>query len=274
MPLRHSEIEGLALVHEDPAHHEYPVHTHDGYSVIGLTSGSKWFDIRGDRVQVKSPGIAIANPHDPHGCEPVDGPWAHRTWYVSAPLMAEIAGVGPDRCVRFSKPAVNDPALAVRLRRVHEAYGADAPLEWQSDVLSALQSLVRNHASGVASEQQTTDHTSSGRRVAAYEDAIRDSISGASVDLGTLAALGGVQVNQVIRDFRQIHGMTPGEFLRMKRLQHAKKVLNDGASLTEAAMEAGFSDQSHFSRMFRRAYGMTPSDYRRLGVNGSQHNPL
>lgn len=273
MPHQQSQIDGLTLVQEEPGPHKYPVHTHDGFSIIGLTSGSKWFHICGQKVRVDAPAIAISHPGEPHGCGPVDGDWSHRTWYVSAPLMADIAGLDCDQDVRLRGPVLEDAEIAGELCRAHENFWSSSLLEQQSEALSALQSVVRRYLDR-RSEPALFPNSNAVHRVDICESLLLADLAGDAIDLAQLAASVGVHINQVIRDFKQIHGLTPGEFLRMKRLEHAKQVLNDGASLTAAAMEAGFSDQSHFSRLFRQAYGMTPSAYRRLGAVGVHHNPL
>ena len=273
MPHRNSNIEGLALVYEEPGEHTYPVHTHDGYSIIGLKTGSKWFETNGERVRVDAPGIAVANPGTPHGCCPVNGPWSHRTWYISADLMADIAGTDGESPPDFAGSVIDNPELAARLRAVHEQDPSTSPLEWQSEVLGALQTLAESHLDPDR-RRPTPQGSVSKHRMGVYEPLLLANLSGPAPDLKFLADKGGVHVNQVIRDFRQVHGLTPGEFLRMKRLEHAKQILGAGYNLTQAAMDAGFSDQSHFSRMFRRAYGMTPSAYRAIGGENPQKNPL
>lgn len=187
--------------------------------------------------------------------------------------MADIAGTAGAGAPRFTGPVIENPDLALRLREVHEQDPSEAPLEWQSDALGALQVLTETHLQ--ADWEPPLPHdTASRHRMDAYEPLLLANLSGPAPDLKSLADKGGVHVNQVIRDFRQVHGLTPGGFLRMKRLEHAKRILGEGCNLTEAAMDAGFSDQSHFSRMFRKAYGMTPSAYRALGRGDPQKNPL
>jgi AraC-like DNA-binding protein len=50
----------------------------------------------------------------------------------------------------------------------------------------------------------------------------------------------------------------------MRRLQRARRMIAAGASLAQIAIEAGFSDQSHFNRQFKKAFGMTPGRWSSL----------
>jgi len=65
------------------------------------------------------------------------------------------------------------------------------------------------------------------------------------------------------RRFQQAQGVSVGEYQRHLRIELASKALGDRQrSIAEVAAAAGFSDQSHFARVFRRVMGQTPRDYR------------
>lgn len=66
------------------------------------------------------------------------------------------------------------------------------------------------------------------------------------------------------RLFRQATGLSPLEYYQRRRVQHAcARLLDGGRTITEVALELGFSDAAHFSRLFRKYAGLTPRDYRR-----------
>jgi AraC-like DNA-binding protein len=57
-------------------------------------------------------------------------------------------------------------------------------------------------------------------------------------------------------------GTSPYRYLVLRRLDRARAGMIAGQSLAEAALAGGFADQSHFSRMFKRAFGLTPNLWR------------
>ncbi|MGN6669887.1 MAG: helix-turn-helix domain-containing protein, partial [Trinickia sp.] len=68
-----------------------------------------------------------------------------------------------------------------------------------------------------------------------------------------------------LRGFTAAVGLPPHAYLVEQRLQAARRLLADGRRpLTDIALACGFSHQSHFGNAFKRAFGMTPDDYRRL----------
>jgi len=81
--------------------------------------------------------------------------------------------------------------------------------------------------------------------------------------LGELAELAGVHPSDLLRSFRARQGCSPGEFVRRRRVALVCRRLSDTRDpLAEIALAAGYSDQSHFCRAFRRAMGITPAAYR------------
>jgi AraC family transcriptional regulator len=91
------------------------------------------------------------------------------------------------------------------------------------------------------------------------------------LDLAQVAAVGGVHPAHLAREFRRHRRTTLGEHVRRLRIEHACAWIDAAdRSLAEVAGAAGFADQSHFGRVFRRIVGMTPGQYRRARASGSR----
>jgi len=81
--------------------------------------------------------------------------------------------------------------------------------------------------------------------------------------IAELAAEVGVHPVHLIRVFRYHHGMTPGAYMRNRRLHWAAiQLAHSDEPLGRLAQRAGFSDQSHFTRAFKSQFGVTPGRYR------------
>jgi AraC family transcriptional regulator len=84
-----------------------------------------------------------------------------------------------------------------------------------------------------------------------------------SLTLDEIAGAAGVHPVYLARAFRRHTGSTIGDYIRRLRVEYAsRQILTTDASLLEIALTAGFSDQSHFSRIFKRRMGVTPAQYR------------
>ena len=95
---------------------------------------------------------------------------------------------------------------------------------------------------------------------------VRERLEGETAPvLADLAGEAGVHPRYLMRVFRRWVGCSMGEFVRRRRIRRARMMLaetSDGLAAVSAA--AGFYDQSHFGRTFKRLTGLTPREYRRL----------
>ena len=83
--------------------------------------------------------------------------------------------------------------------------------------------------------------------------------------LAHFCKLAGAGKRTMERLFQQDVGMTLGKWRQQLRLMEAMRYLAEGATVTQAALEAGYSTPSAFISMFRKALGTTPTLYFRLG---------
>jgi len=94
------------------------------------------------------------------------------------------------------------------------------------------------------------------------KEKIHDDFS-ARVTLDELASDAAVHPVHLAATFRRFYGTTVGSYLRRLRIEYAcRELVESNASLADIALAAGFADQSHFGRTFKRAMRMTPAEYR------------
>jgi AraC-like DNA-binding protein/quercetin dioxygenase-like cupin family protein len=258
----HPKLAGVTMFSAPPGLHEHAIHAHEAFSVISVVSGTKKFHCAGQDCEVRTGEFAIANPGQLHGCGPWEGqPWSHRTWYLSQQLVDELAAsmgwLGP---AQLKTPKIIDAVLWQCLNTLHEVSQTDDALEWQSATLEALGNFVDRHGSRVDPHAYQSPDTQSHERFSACAEMMVANLS-THIDLAQLARVGGVSQSQVIRDFKAAVATTPAVYLRQIRLARARGLISSGASLLDAALASGFSDQSHFSRCFKGVYGVTPGQF-------------
>ena len=76
--------------------------------------------------------------------------------------------------------------------------------------------------------------------------------------------------NTMTRQFKRIIGMTPGDYIRRKRLENARELIRQGYSVQQAGYSSGFTDYSAFFRAFRQYYEMSPSELAGRSKAGSR----
>lgn len=77
----------------------------------------------------------------------------------------------------------------------------------------------------------------------------------------TLAKELALSLRQFQRIFKDELDTTPTSFITLIKLEHAAEMLKSGKNVTEAAFSTGFNDSSYFSRVFKKYFGVPPSDY-------------
>jgi AraC-like DNA-binding protein len=169
----------------------------------------------------------------------------------------------------FRSPVIEDPAMATSVRRLHRVLTGPDPeaseLERYERLAGTARVLVR-HASGREPTRRGTGRRGAGRLVAGrIRELIQDSLGeagGGELTADDLAAAAGCSRYAAYRAFRQAYGLSPSDYQRQLRVRTARRLLSAGAAPAEVAADAGFADQAHLTRWFRRYYGVTPGAYR------------
>jgi AraC-like DNA-binding protein len=253
----------VEAMHAHFTSHVYHRHSHESYSFGVTETGAQAFTCRHGR-HVSGRGMVMAfNPDDPHdGHAAVDGGFTYRMVHIWPDFFASLTG---SPLPLFRSPVIEDPAMAASVRRLHQALTGGASELERYERLAATTRLLAGHASGREPAHGGPPDGGPGRstpdrRVAAR---IRDLIHEAAADLTAddLAVAAGCSRFAAYRAFSQAYGLAPSDYQRQLRIHAARRLLSGGASPARAAADAGFADQAHLNRWFRRYYGVTPGAY-------------
>ncbi|WP_292402979.1 helix-turn-helix domain-containing protein [Mesorhizobium sp.] len=196
------------------------------------------------------------------GKQGADEGWAYRTFYPPVPLMAGLAHeLGRADAPVFSPANIEDNDLAAALMAAHQSSTSQDATQAETSLLVALRRLIVRYGD-CSGRVEEIESSGSRRRFLLYEDLVESNL-GSQLDLQGLADAARVTRFQVIRDFKKAIGLTPAAYIRDRRLRRASSLIEQGLGLAEAAIAAGFADQSHLSRAFRTMHGMTPGMFRR-----------
>jgi AraC-like DNA-binding protein len=207
--------------------------------------------------------MIVLNPEEGHAGGPPSGAsWAYRSLYLPPDVMGQVAEEFPSgrRAVPwFAADVVRDPRVAsllLRFHRLSEWPGASA-LQREACLAEGLLLLAGRHA-----EVRRTPRPP-GREPRAVRAARQflDEHAEASVTLRDLAGQAGLTPSHLCRVFRQATGMTPHAYQLQIRVRRAKALLLAGYPIARAATEAGFWDQAHLTRHFKRIIGVSPGRY-------------
>ncbi len=235
----------------------FPRHAHDHLGIGVMASGAQrsWSGI--GPVESMAGDVITVNPGEMHDGLPVRG--EARGWrmlYFDPALVARETRDDAGNNQEIARPALRDPVLAGHFARAFARLTEAAPdrLAVEQDLLRCLLHLLRRHGArqwpcsappAVARARRRLDHAPE-----------------LPVTLAELAALEGVSRYQLLRGFKRETGATPHAYLVQQRVRLARRHLAAGLPIAEAALRAGFADQSHLTRAFVRQLGVTPGRYR------------
>lgn len=235
--------------------HSFDRHTHDAFGIGTIMTGAqRWYS--GGRQAEAGPGMTIAvNPGEVHDGAPV-GEDRHWLMVYFAPEVllgaAQDISEADERDFEIARPVLADPRATAALTALFAAETGGADACRREELLLALAARVgpfveRRRCAPVAA--------------VTFAKSRIDDDPAAAVTLAQLAALGGVSRFQLLRSFVRTTGLTPHAYVVQRRIDLARGLIARGLPLAQAAAMAGFSDQSHMTRTFRRKYGLTPGAF-------------
>lgn len=248
----------------------FPSHFHENY-VIGLVEeGRRTLTCRG-REYVIGPGcVLLFGPGDSHACVQCDGGVLdYRSLSISRAVMEDWAGELGRAVLSFPVNVIRDDGLAQSLRTLHQlVMNGAGSFEKEEALLLLLSELARQ--CGLFPDRPPADC----RREVEQACAFMEARYAERISLEQLCRCTGLSRSALLRAFAGARGVTPYRYLESVRIERAKELLAQGVSLPDAALRAGFSDQSHFTNYFTSFTGLSPGAYRdmfRSGSGGKAH---
>lgn len=256
------DIGDLELLKATYVSHTFARHTHAGYVIGTIERGVEAYEYRG-QTHFATPGdIVIINPDmvhtghagDKHG-------WSYRMFYPSVDLLkglAETMSGHRNDTPYFNATVIKDPMLAREMRKLHQVLErSSSRLERQTRFYDVMGRLLMKHAGRPPAVRPTgSEHEALAKAVAYIDDTLSQNIS-----LEELSAHVGLSPFYFSRVFTRHMGLPPHAFRKQKRIHKAKQMLLSRTPIAQVAVETGFSDQSHLTRHFKQAVGVTPGQY-------------
>ena len=244
-----------------PAERSIRMHTNAGWELYFQSKGESWWEIGGERVHVPENGAYLIREGTPHRLRRFSRGCVHFFWAVFPPA---------------SVPAI--------VRKESCWQKAHTVLGWAHEVLNPLQGLMREVsikepwqsaacrcyvdalcvvftrlAENYRAEKPLSRHPCAERA---------QRLLGSRLEhpwrLDELARLSGVSLQHLIAIFRQEYGRTPMRALKQMRLEEAcRRLRQTEQSVTEIALELGFSSSQHLANACRNTFGATPTELRK-----------
>ncbi|MEK1933515.1 MAG: AraC family transcriptional regulator [Pararhizobium sp.] len=251
--IKRCAIGGVEAVEADTAH-SFGRHTHDQFGIGVIIRGAQESASGRGPVEAGPGDVITVNPGEVHDGHPIGD--AGRSWrmlYFDPCLIADaVLDIAEGRAEDFvfSRPVMSDLSAVEGFVRVYAA------MTETRETLAGEGGLLQLIASLMDRRPQIRFVPSVSRAKALIDDDPADEVT-----LADLAAVSGLSRFQVVRAFAKATGMTPHAYLVQRRIGMVRRMIAKGTPLADAAFAGGFADQSHMTRSFVRAYGVTPGAY-------------
>ncbi|MBU9344787.1 AraC family transcriptional regulator [Burkholderia multivorans] len=267
--------------------HAFAPHWHDAYTIPVILEGAERFTYRGSGYVAEAGTVPVINPGEVHtGSRGADEGWRYRVSYVPVDFIRSLADaiVGrPQNAPWFPPDVIRDADLAARLACAHRmmeagstatarardawaGYSEDSdvrpphaaraydPLAAETAMLDALSTLIVRHAD---TRPRPAPLAADEPRVEVMRERLAADLT-ATVTLDEVAQAAGLSPFHAARLFTRATGMPPHAWRNQLRLQRALAPLRAGVPVADVAAASGFVDQSHFTRHFKRMFGVPP----------------
>ena len=244
--------------------HAYPMHVHDAWTLLIVDDGAVRYDL--DRHRRGTPGdtVSLLPPQVPHNGSPATPHgFRKRVLYLDMTQLDETF-IGP----AVDGPDLADPVLRRRVGQLHTAL-ADRGEEFEAEsrlalIAERLRTRLRPGAAATPGPGPGHDRGVAGDLRELLDQRLTDPLT-----LEQAARLVHAHPTHLVRAFSAAFGIAPHQYVTSRRVDLARRLLLDGLPPGEVATAAGFYDQAHLTRHFKRVVGSTPARYARSGRSGA-----
>lgn len=253
---------GITVLNAVMSDFSYGKHAHEELAIGVTIEGIQEFSCNGRTFRSFPGDVILFNPDDVHNGNPGAGNALKYTMLYFDPdklyPLVECASNKVMKDFRIAETHFKDSALRSMLLeitcRARELASSSLEQEHELNVVAAQISKIlgRYQPAGWTNRKDALLIT--------VRDYIHDNIE-EDISIDDLSYVANVSKYHLIRLFRRQFGLTPHKYILNHRINKVREMLKNGMSATHVAHEFGFFDISHLNRHFKRAYGVTPTQY-------------
>lgn len=252
---------GLEMIEAHFTETVFSKHAHAGFVISVVDAGVMHFSHRGESHNTSPGQLSIVAPDELHtGSKGKGEGWRYRALYPSEERMKALnhSLFGTAQTPYFRQSVIDDARLSLQMRGLLDkltrgSEALDVEEHWEMLLVNLLLQESQQSAALTLSKAHSNIEWVRDRLADCYQQ---------KLSLDEIAQQAGISKFHLIKEFKRCYQLTPHQYQIQQRLNHARAQLKRGFSAVDIALNCGFHDQSHFTKAFVSAMGITPSAYR------------
>lgn len=245
---------------------KFPNHFHEYYVIGFIEKGRRFLSCRNREYTIEPGDLLLFNPRDNHRCEQIDGQTLdYRCINIQPEIMSQAVFeiTGKESLPYFAPQVIFHSELVSILRDLHQIIMEDETDFRKEEIFFFLLEQLMEEYTGQAMPSEPSEQSTKAKAICEFlETHYKDNIT-----LDDLCNLTGLSKYYLLRSFTKQKGISPYSYLETIRIDHAKKMLEQGMLPIDVAFHTGFNDQSHFTNFFKKFIGLTPKQYMNIFKN-------
>ena len=238
---------------------QFPNHFHSHYVIGFVEGGQRILSCKNKEYHIEKGNVLLFNPEDNHSCiQYKNGAFDYRGFNIAKNIMLDLAEEvsGKRKLPGFSENVICDDEISCYLRPLHEmVMNGISDFGKEESLLFLIAALIQKY--GQPFENCAPECPQEIEKACEFmQKHLKERIY-----LEQICHYTGLSKSALLRAFTKSKGITPYRYLETIRINEAKALLGKGVRPIEAAMQTGFSDQSHFTNYFIRFIGLAPGVY-------------
>ena len=232
--------------------HSYKDHLHQELSIGCIEKGATYLNVNGRDYYIAEQEAVIIYPFVSHKCQPIDiQNWEFTMIYIDS---------------EFCKEVLNnlDTKHSIGIKKLGD--GEFNKIKSLSLFLKSDESNFNKEIELISTLIEIFDFCDIDIKLESDEkmNLIREYLAGhflEAIQLGDLEKEFDINRFALIRSFRKKFNTTPNAYQLQLKVNYGKQLLKSDSDIVDVALKVGFYDQAHFTREFKKAYGVTPFQY-------------
>lgn len=252
-------LEGLELLNAKSCNVNFPFHTHNTFNITLVLENTFSTKLHNKNLNAPVGSICVTNANEVHAT-PCDIHLGNSffTFYISPDIIKKL---NYNQEAVFNERVIYDQEIFKELYFLSKNFDT-TEISFEERLKTILCLLIRKYGSAKQINYKSSK---------LFQDYIIETTFN-SFSLSKTAHQFGISKFKFLRLFKQETGLTPNNFILLKRIEKSKLLLKNRHSIFDVAIDCGFYDNSHYYKNFKRFTGVNPLDYQNAFLIRSCNN--